>query len=509
MIKIDFSRLGELLNDWVKNIFNNRSRFIVCKGGGGSGKSVGIAQILVYRMIAEKGHKMLIIRKVDNTLRDSCFSLIKEIINQYGCESLFKINKSDMTIENIYNGNIMIFKGLQDPERIKSINGITDIWIEEATELEVSDYRQLNIRLRTKSKYPLQMFITFNPVSITHWLKAEFFDIKKDNALTIETNYKDNRFLIEEARQVLESFKDTDPYYYEVYALGQWGVLGKTIFPSQLIQKRIANLKELYRLNASDGVLKGYFVYETYHSLNNDGEPVVKIKDDSIKFIEDDNGYINIYKKPDDFIPYVIGADTAGGNGSDSDSHCGQVINNITGEQTATLRTNDMDEDLLADQLYCLGKYYNTALIAVEVNYSTHPQKCLERYEYPKLYLREIPDNIGVNVQYKYGFQTNSKTRPLLIANLVKWVRENVDTISDMSTLEEMLTFVRTAKGRAEAEQGSHDDTIMSLGIAHMARSQQSYLPVFETKEKTIRDILPDALIDDSDVNFEGDDDIW
>ena len=144
MINVDFSQLGLLLNDWVKNIFYDRSRFIVCKGGGGSGKSFGIAEILVYRMIAEEGHKMLIIRKVDNTLRDSCFALIKEIIYLYNCQDLFNINKSDMTITNIYNGNQMIFKGLQDPERIKSINGITDIWIEEATELEVGDYRQLN-----------------------------------------------------------------------------------------------------------------------------------------------------------------------------------------------------------------------------------------------------------------------------------------------------------------------------------------------------------------------------
>lgn len=112
IIKIDFSKLPLMLNDWIKNIWNDRERFIVCKGGGGSGKSYGMFQLIIYRMIAEKGHKILVIRKVGNTLRDSVFSMAKEIISLYGCDEIFKINKSDMTIECLINGNIMIFKGL-------------------------------------------------------------------------------------------------------------------------------------------------------------------------------------------------------------------------------------------------------------------------------------------------------------------------------------------------------------------------------------------------------------
>ena len=507
MINIDFSKLGEMLNDWVKNIFYNRSRFVVCKGGGGSGKSFGIAQILVYRMIAEEGHKMLVIRKVDNTLRDSCFALIKEVIYLYNCQDLFTINKSEMTITNKYNGNMMLFKGLQDPERIKSINGITDIWIEEATELEVADYRQLNIRLRTRSKNPLQMFITFNPVSITHWLKAEFWDNRKSNAITIETTYKDNKFLVQEARDVLESFKDTDPYYYSVYALGEWGVTGQTVFPAQLVQERLVELKETYKTRK---IKRGSFVYEKTAIIDESGQPVVRIDDNSIKFIEEEEGFITIYSNTLPYIPYTIGVDTSEGVGGDA--HCANCINNITGEQVAMLHSSTLDEDCLAEQLYCFGKLYNEALISVEVNYSTHPQKCLEKLNYPKLYLREAVDNIGVNLADKFGWKTTSSTRPIIIAEMIAFVRENINKINDIGLLEEMLTFIRNKNGRPEADVGAHDDRILATAISlcQSVRNQQSYLPLLEEKVKSIRDRLPEALITEEELQYEeGDDTFW
>lgn len=507
MINVDFSRLGEMLNDWVKDIFYDRTRFVVCKGGGGSGKSFGIAEILVYRMVAEEGHKMLIIRKVDNTLRDSCFALVKEIINLYKVQDLFTINKSEMTITNKYNGNMMLFKGLQDPERIKSINGITDIWVEEATELEVADFRQLNIRLRTRSKNPLQMFMTFNPVSITHWLKAEFWDNRKPNALTIETTYKDNKFLVQEARDVLESFKDTDPYYYAVYCLGQWGITGQTVFPAQLVQERLLYLKDLYKANK---LIKGYYIYEKDSYIDEVGQVQIRIKDDSIKFIEDEEGYITVYKRPEMYTPYIVGVDTSEGVGGDA--HCANVVNNITSEQVALLHNSTLDEDILAEQVYCLGKDYNTALIAVEVNYSTHPQKLLEQFKYPNLYLREQQDSIGVNLVNKFGWKTTSATRPVIIAEMIAFIRENINKINDITLLEEMLTFVRNKNGRAEADVGAHDDTILAAAISlcNSVRNQQSYLPLIEEEKKSIRDRLPDALITEEELYYEeGEDNFW
>jgi len=379
--------------------------------------------------------------------------LVLEIINSYGCASLFKVNKTDMVIECI-NGNKILFKGLDDPEKIKSINAITDIVIEEATELDAADIRQLDIRLRGKTKQPKQMFIMFNPVSATHWIKRDFFDVKRDDCTIIETNYKDNRFLDAEAIKVMEAFKTTDPYYYMVYFLGQWGVTGKTVFDVEAVTNRLTAIGK--------PLVKGYFRY----NLLGD-----KIDDASIQFIESENGYINIYQQPRKDVPYVIGGDTAG---SGADNFVNQVLDNTTGRQVATLR-HQFDEDLYAHQTYCLGKYYNYALIGIESNYTIYPIKKLQDMGYSKMYMREIEDSITNKITMKYGFNTNKVTRPVIIAELIQIVRESVELINDRTTLEEMLTFVRNDKGRPEAEEGAHDDCIMALAIAYYIRDQQSY----------------------------------
>ena len=176
--------------------------------------------------------------------------------------------------------------------------------------------------------------------------------------------------------------------------------------------------------------------------------------------------------------------------------------------QIATLKDNELDEDTLAEQVYCLGKYYNDALLSVEVNFSTYPQKHLENLGYRNLYLREKSDVIGQAILNKFGFKTNSSTRPALIANLVQFCRESIEYINDIDTLEEMLTFVRNAKGRPEAEQGAHDDTIMALGIAHISRNQQSFSLVISDKKLSVKDYLPSALLSEEDEE-EGDDYLW
>lgn len=451
--EVDFLELPKMMNDWVVKLFNNRSRYICCKGGGGSGKSYGIMQLIIYRVIAEPGHKVLIIRKVGTTLRESVFSLAIEIINLYGCSSLFKINKTDMAIECI-NGNKILFKALDDPEKIKSINGITDIVIEEATELESQDRRQLDIRLRGKTKWPKQMFFMFNPVSSTHWIKKEFFDTKFDNCTIIETTYKDNKFLDDEAKKVLEGFKQTDPYYYMVYCLGQWGATGQTIFDVEAVSNQLLNIKPPLKI--------GYFRYKMVNG---------KISNDSIEFIESDQGYINLYELPKKNTPYVLGGDTAG---TGQDYFVNQVIDNTTGRQVATLR-HQFDEDLYSCQTYCMGIYYNTALIGIETNYSYYPVNQLQEFGYPKLYIRTQENKITKNLVKVFGFNTNRVTRPLIIAELVQIVRESVELINDRTTLEEMMTFVRNDKGRPEAEENAHDDTVMALAITYYIRDQQSF----------------------------------
>jgi len=410
-------------------------------GGAGSGKSEFAVQKIRERMKYERGHRFLIVRKVATTLRSSCFDNIVRQINKYDKLDEWSINATDMRIKYNPNGNMILFGGLDDVEKLKSIDEITGVWIEEASELDEKDLTQLDIRLRGKTDTYLQMIVTFNPVVITHWLKRRFFDEKPKSCTVHHSTYKDNRFLPDDYGENLEKYKEIDPYYYAVYALGEWGVMGNSIFAANKVHERLSKI--------TPPLEEGQFHLGIWLNIN--------------------GGAIKIYKQPVPGVPYVLGGDTAG---EGSDYFTAQVIDNVTGEQVAVLK-QQYDEDLYAEQIYHLGKMYNTAMIALEVNFSSFPVKKLTEMNYPNMYVRERVDTFTGQLEKAFGFRTTSKTRPLVIANLVEFVREHVDVINDFDTLQEMLTFVRTEKKpQGAAMDGSHDDLVMGLAIAHGVREQ-------------------------------------
>jgi len=431
-------------------LFFDEHRYLVLKGGGGSGKSIFAGQKVIERCMDEPGHRMLVCRKVARTLRDSCFAQLIGQCSEVGAG--VKINRSDMAL-TFPNGSVILFAGLDDVEKLKSIYNVTGIWIEEASELLESDFNQLDIRLRGQTEHYKQIILSFNPISINHWLKRRFFDQTDERVRTSETTYKDNKFLDAENIRVLESYKDTDEYYYTVYCLGQWGTTGRSVFNGKDVQRRINdNIQPIKR---------GMFTYT---------DTGTELQD--IRWEDDPQGFISIYADRIDGVPYVIGGDTAG---EGSDSFVGQVLDNRTGTQVAILR-QQTDEDLYAKQMYCLGKYYNTALVGIETNFSTFPVRELERLRYPKQYVRETVDDYTHAVKRSFGFQTNSKTRPVIISELIKACRDDIDIVCDRTTLEEMLTFVRDENYKPTAEEGAHDDCVMSLAIAHYIRPHQAYL---------------------------------
>jgi phage terminase large subunit len=479
-------------------LLKNKSRYLVLYGGSSSGKSHFAAQRYVARILNEKPMNLMVVRQVSKDHRDSTFALFKQVINAWQAGAYFKINEGDMRIKCLKNGNMIVFKGLDDVENLKSTtfeNGeMTDSWIEEASQIAEDDFNQLDVRLRGGLSAK-QIVISFNPISVTHWLKKKFFDksngSKQDTYIysqkvidgrsiklyctILHTTYKDNRFLGDAEKLLLESYKETDPYYYEVYCLGHWGVTGATVFDKQRVNARLMEIQ--YRAPARIG----RFDYQT--------DAAERVIDSSIEFIDDSDGYVRIYEDVKTGYPYVVGGDTAGDG---SDYFVNQVINNVTGTQVAKLRCQSMDEDLYAQQTYCLGIYFNIALIGPETNFSTYPIKELERLGYPNLYTREIEDNYTHKPMKSYGFQTNKKTRPQIIAMLVQEVRESPEHFNDVDTLNEMLVFIRNEKGRPEAAQGEHDDCIMSYGITLYIRSQQSCVVNLTpmAKRKKLIDIL-------------------
>lgn len=442
----------KVFNEVYLPYLDNDDRYLVFGGGGSSGKSYFIGQKWIYKLIHPTRCNLLVTRQTGDTNRRSTFPLLKQVISNWNLSKHFKINESDMRIKCLLTGNEVAFAGLDDVEKIKSItfeNGeLTHIWCEEATEMQEADINQLKVRLRGGSSKK-QIVLSFNPVNIQHWIKKHFID--SGLATVCWTTYKDNKFLTDDDRKALEDLQYIDEYTYEVYCLGKWGILGKTVFDARAIQKRLDEIPK--------PIKTGYFRYD-YDGL----------RISNIQWVNDRSGYIKIYALPNQpaFTEYCIGGDTAG---EGSDSFTGHVLDARTGVQVATLK-HQFDADQYAKQMYCLGMYYKQALIGIEANFDSYPIMELQRLGYPKQYVREAQDTYTGKTEKRFGFKTTSLTRPTIISRLIEIVREHCDTINDQDTLEELLTIVRNEKGRIEAPEGGHDDQMMGLAIAHHIRDQ-------------------------------------
>ncbi len=255
---------------------------------------------------------------------------------------------------------------------------------------------------------------------------------------------------------------------------------GDSLFDKEAINNRIAALsgKAPYK--------RGYFSYkkEAVPIRNSNGAIAdVEWKISNIEFVEKSDGYITIHEdvrvKRDSYgeithrAPYVIGGDTAG---TGIDYFTAKVICNLDGKTVATLHKQSMDEDLYAEQLYCLGKYYNDALIGIEINYSRQPTRILQKkFNYPNLYMRERLDGLSDKTVLDYGFETTSKTKPIIIGELVELMRSAPHLESDIATLKEMTTFVRRENGKLGAIDGMHDDLVMALAITHFISKKQTH----------------------------------
>ena len=457
MINVQISK--KVFNDKYLPYLDNEDRYLLFYGGGSSGKSYFIVERYVKKLLSQKIN-LLVVRQTGNTNRDSTFALFKQVISQWGVSSLFDV--TDLRIR-CQNGNEVIFRGLDDTEKIKSTtfeNGeLTDIWVEEATECFEEDINQLKVRLRG-GKSKKQMVLSFNPVNINHWIKRHFIDSKL--ATVCHSTYKDNKFLTQDDIEALENFKDTDPYYYNVYCLGLWGVLGKTFFNAEKISHRLTQIKE--------PIKRGSFIYD-YNGL----------KITNIRFVASEDGFIDIFESPKTNYPYVVSGDTAG---EGSDYFIGQVLDNTTGKQVAKLR-KQFDADEYTRQMYCLGKHYNNALLGIEANFDTFPIRKLIELGYDKQFVREKEDTYTGKHEKAFGFRTDRVTRPLILSMLQSIVNDNIELINDKETLEEMLVFVRNEKGRPEAQEGCHDDLVMALAIAYYIRTQQS----MKEEQKNIEEI--------------------
>jgi phage terminase large subunit len=222
-----------------------RCRYRVAKGSAGSGKSVNVAQDFILKLMDKHniGANLLVVRKIDESNRDSTYAeLTSAIYKICGSEALayWRMGTSPLELESKITGNKIIFRGMKDDgqrEKVKSVSfakgKLTWVWLEEATELDEADVDILDDRLRGELDNPnlyYQMTLTFNPVSINHWIKGKYFDIPNPDVFTHHSTYLDNRFIDEAYRKRMMLRKATDPNGYRVYGEGNWGITGGQFF---------------------------------------------------------------------------------------------------------------------------------------------------------------------------------------------------------------------------------------------------------------------------------------
>lgn len=217
----------KLFNPLYYKLRKTKTRFVINYGGAGSGKSYSQHQLeLELQLKPTCNFDTLVIRKHGTDIYDSSYKLFESIAKKYGCYHEFDwvFSNAKRQITNKSTGHRIIFKGIDEPEKLKSIVGIKRIVYEEANQGEFDDFLELNRRARGIDG--IQIFLLLNPININHWIKKEIIDspVYSPDLTVIKTTHHDNKFLKPVDHQQLENLKEIDYNQYRVYCLGEWGI---------------------------------------------------------------------------------------------------------------------------------------------------------------------------------------------------------------------------------------------------------------------------------------------
>lgn len=238
MMKIVLNK--RLFNEaYLPDVYDYSKRIQLFYGAAGSGKSHYIAQKLVLKALKDQ-RRILVLRKTGRTVKNSVFQILLDTLTDWKIIDKCKINRTDYSLL-LPNGSAFLCGGVDDPNKLKSIVGITDAWLEEATEFTLDDFTQISLRIRNPQVKNQQIYLSLNPVSKANWVYLQFFAPEADSKLLaqtkiIKTTYHDNRFLPQEYIDNLLMLKDTNPSYYKIYAEGEWGSLSKLVFDNWKVE---------------------------------------------------------------------------------------------------------------------------------------------------------------------------------------------------------------------------------------------------------------------------------
>ena len=213
-----------------------KGRYKAVKGSRASKKSSTQALKAIIEIVENPTVNWLVVRKVERTLRDSCFAQLKWAIHRLQLDRYFKCSTSPLEITYVPTGQKILFRGLDDPLKVTSITvevgSLCRLWVEEAYEItseEAFDRLDESIRGQLPDGMYHQVVLTFNPWSDRHWLKKRFFDELSGNVLAMTTNYMCNEFLSESDLILFEEMKK-NPRRYRTAGLGEWGIVEGLVF---------------------------------------------------------------------------------------------------------------------------------------------------------------------------------------------------------------------------------------------------------------------------------------
>ena len=311
----------DFIEDW-------NSKFYFLVGGYGSSKSYHVATKIVKKALEEK-RKILVVREVYDTIRDSCYSLLNNVCRNMGLVDGvdYKPTKSPLNIKFLNSGSEIIFKGMDKPEKVKSIDDISIIWLEECSEIKYSGFKELKGRLRhnTLSNH---IILSSNPVSKNNWIYKEFFYDKnaeneedklklddkelykkriivKDNIYYHHSTVDDNYFVPAEYVEELDKLKKSDKDLWRVARLGHFGASGKIVLPNfkrakdSWVQQQLDTMPHLLYKNGMDfGFVTSYnalvklaidkenrdlYIYDEYYSRGKTDIEISKELEDHVR----------------------------------------------------------------------------------------------------------------------------------------------------------------------------------------------------------------------------------
>lgn len=428
-------------------VFVGPYRYRCAWGGRGSAKTRTFAKMLAVKgaALAQEGKSGIVIagREFMNSLADSSFAEVAAAIAEEPWLSEW-YDVGQNYIRTKCKSIDIVFCGLRhNLASIKSKARIHVIWVDEAESVSEEAWRTVIPTVREDES---EIWVTWNPLTEGSPTDTRFRKNPPTSSIVVEMNWSDNPWfpsVLEMERQDSLA-KDDEEIYMHVWEGGYLSVQGRPVFQ------------------------KGH----TKKALLECWTPDKRMALELGKFIENNSGELRVWFEPEDGKKYAIGADVAEGL-EKGDYSCADVIDIATGQQVAQWHGH-IAPDLFGHVIYALGIWYNKALVGVECNnHGLTTNVVLRDANYPNLYVQKAIDDgySGDREQTRIGWMTTSKSKPYIIDQLSKDLREGTHGICCKETVQECQTYIVQPNGSYGAQDNCFDDRVMSYAIAkEMAR---------------------------------------